>query len=200
MPVSYAKEQQYLPVIAAASKKYGVPIPLIMGHIRQESNYDPKAYRAEPQINDASYGMMQLLLRTAKGLDPNATAAKLYDPAYNIDLGTKLIKQNLQKYSYNVLDAIAAYNAGVPRKNEKGQYVNSKGVTNVEYYVRQVEKFMHQYQDWAAKGLKTLQFKWWDVVIGIGFVGLIIWMLMRPREDTESDEDEEVSYAEGDYA
>ena len=41
---------------------------MVQGIARNESNYDQKAYRAEPHLNDASYGMMQTLLSTAQWL------------------------------------------------------------------------------------------------------------------------------------
>lgn len=187
MPALYLAEQKYQSPIVLASQKYGVPMELIMGHIKQESGFNPSAYRAEPQINDASYGMMQLLLKTAKGLDPNATVERLYNAEYNIDLGTRLIAQNLKKYG-NVPDAIAAYNAGIPRKNDKGEYVNSKGVPNVNFYVKQVTKFMNQYAEWTKSGKKTIEFQWWDVLIPMVLIGAAIYYYMnREESDAEGD-------------
>lgn len=191
MATLFLTEQKYQTPIALASQKYGVPIELIMGHIKQESGFNPNAYRAEPQINDASYGMMQLLLKTAKGLDPNATLEKLYDANYNIDLGTRLIAQNLKKYP-NVSDAIAAYNSGTPRKNENGEYVNSKGVPNVDYYVKQVTKYMNQYATWFKSGKKVVTFSWLDSIIPIAILGILIYYFMN-RGDSDAE-------AEGDNA
>lgn len=187
MATLFLTEQKYQAPIYLASQKYGVPMELIMGHIKQESGYNPNAYRAEPAINDASYGMMQLLLKTAQSLDPSATVDKLYDPAYNIDLGTRLIAQNLKKYG-NVSDAIAAYNAGIPRKNEKGEYVNSKGVTNVQFYVDQVTKYMNQYSEWMKGGKKIVEFSWLDSIIPILLIGFAIYYFVnRGESDAEGD-------------
>lgn len=185
MATLFLAEQAYQANILDASKKYGVPVELIMGHIKQESGFNPNAKRDEKtsdgRVWDTSYGMMQLLLKTAKGLDPNATPEKLYNPAYNIDLGTRLIAQNLKKYP-NIPDAIAAYNAGVPRKNEKGEYVNSKGVPNVNYYVKQVTKYMNQYKDWLATGKKSVQLSWIDALIPIFIIGLAIYYFANRGE------------------
>ena len=120
----FTVEQSYLPAVKAAANKYNVPEALILAHIKQESGYKPTAYRAEPAINDASYGMMQLLLKTAQSLDCSATVEKLYDPTYNIDLGTKYIAQNMVRYPNNIKAAIASYNAGSAYTDENGEYIS----------------------------------------------------------------------------
>ena len=181
MATLFLTEQKYQAPIMLSAQKYGVPPELIMGHIKQESGFNPSAYRGEPQINDASYGMMQMLLKTAKGLDPNATVEKLYTPEYSIDLGTRLIAQNIKKYG-NIPDAIAAYNAGIPRKNEKGEYVNSKGVTNVQFYVNQVTKYTNQYAEWFKAGKKVIEFSWFDSIIPILLIGVAIYFFVNRGE------------------
>jgi len=152
MPITFSKELEILPIVNASAEKYNVPPALILGHIKQESAFNQKAYRAEPSIGDASIGLMQVLLGTAHEFSPNATEADMYDPAFNIDVGTAYIAKNLNRYNGNVLDAIAAYNAGTARKNSDGKYVNSQGVTNVQSYVDKVSANYKNYSDWIASG------------------------------------------------
>ena len=156
MSILFHKEQSYLPLFQRVSSETGVPVALLLAHARQESNFDPSAYRSEPAINDASYGIVQVLLKTAQGIDPNATAAALFDPYYNLSIGARYIAQNLAKYPNSIQDSIAAYNSGVPRKNDAGQYVNSRGVPNVQNYVDKVYTNYVDYSKWLDNGAQTI--------------------------------------------
>jgi hypothetical protein len=96
--------------IADASSKWGVPVPIIKGIIAQESQFNPLATRQE--VGDTSTGLMQLLLSTARGLGYTGTAAGLYEPAVNIDLGTHLIA-NLWQELGDWGAVFSAYNGGI---------------------------------------------------------------------------------------
>jgi len=169
MSLTFDKELAILPIVKDAAAKYNVPSALILAHIKQESAFDPNAYRAEPAIGDASTGLMQVLLGTARQFSPDVTEAEMYDPAFNIDVGTAYIAKNLERYNGNVQDAIAAYNAGTARKNEDGEYVNSKGVTNVQRYVDKVYANYNNYSSWIAAGASKI-----DVGTSIAEVGSTI--------------------------
>ena len=124
------------PIITEMGRKYNVEPALIKAHIKQESNWDVNASRYEAHKKDASWGLMQLLLTTARGVlgDPNLTTTQLIQPRVNIEAGTKLIADNWRRWG-NIRDAIAAYNAGSPRLDPTtGKYVNSKYVDNVTKY------------------------------------------------------------------
>lgn len=176
----FTKEKQYANEVALAATKYGVPASLIMGHIKQESSFNPLAYRAEPSINDASYGMMQLLLNTAKTLDTNVTVEKLYNPGYNIDLGTKYISQNLKRYPNDIQSAIAAYNAGSAYKTQDGKYISKSG-NDVQKYVDNVYKNMQVYENWIKGGEQSIQTSWLDIIIPVAIAGLLIWIIIRRK-------------------
>lgn len=156
MPLIYNKEQALLPMINSIAQQYNVPPALILAHMKQESSFNPNAYRAEPAIGDASIGLMQVLLGTARKFVPEATAEQMYDPTFNTNVGTAYIAENLNRYEGNILDAIAAYNAGTARKNDASQYVNSKGVTNVQDYVDKVYKNYNDYTNWLSQGAAIL--------------------------------------------
>jgi len=100
--------------IAAASAAYNVPVAWIQAVIQTESSWNRLAYRAEPAIHDASYGLMQLLYSTAQGLGYTGPVQGLYDPATNIDLGAKLLGQLRQSYGEDFRRVYSAYNSGKP--------------------------------------------------------------------------------------
>jgi soluble lytic murein transglycosylase-like protein len=146
---------QYDQIIQAASVNYNVSVPLIKAVIMTESSFNPNAYRAEPAINDGSYGLMQLLFRTAVwlGVLPNdpSRANELFDPAKNIDGGTRYLAKLQAKYE-NVDDIYAAYNSGAVRKNAAGEYVNTKGDTGVQ---KRVDRFLSIYSDFLTEWEET---------------------------------------------
>lgn len=96
------------------AKQFGVPELWIRAVIQTESAGDPTAYRAEPKINDASYGLMQLLFSTAKGLGYVGDPQGLLNPDTNIYYGTKLLAQLRRAYGDNARRVYSAYNSGKP--------------------------------------------------------------------------------------
>lgn len=107
----FAHENDYDAVVNSVSQVYGVPAPLIKAVIAQESRFNPNAKRAEPG-GDASWGLMQLLYRTAVGdLDFNGQAEALLDPGVNIPLGTRYLAQQFGKAG-TWDGAVSAYNGG----------------------------------------------------------------------------------------
>lgn len=121
------------PIINEMAAKYNVEPALIKAHIKQESNWDVNASRFEAHKGDASWGLMQLLLSTAREVIGNSalTTTQLIQPRTNIEAGAKFIAQ-LQRRFGNMRDAIAAYNAGSPRIDPKtNKYVNQEYVDRV---------------------------------------------------------------------
>lgn len=141
----YANQDAYTDIIIGAAAQYNVPVELLQATIAQESEFNPNAYRAEPQINDASRGLMQLLLGTAQGLGYTGTPDGLYDPTTNIYLGAKYIAGNVayaESNGYGIDSAISMFNAGpsVERPGDgqrttddaSGPFVNQAYVNSVE--------------------------------------------------------------------
>jgi soluble lytic murein transglycosylase len=85
---------------------------LVLALIRQESLFDPQA-----RSPAAALGLMQLLPSTASrvakqiGVSPPSNE-QLFQPEINLVLGTRYLKDLLQRYSDDWFKAIAAYNAG----------------------------------------------------------------------------------------
>lgn len=121
------------PIIQEMGQRYGIEPAWIKAHIKQESNWDVNASRFEAHKGDASWGLMQLLLATAREVlgDPSLTTTQIIQPRINIEAGTKFLSSLWRRYG-NMRDAIAAYNAGSPRlSKETGKYVNQDYVDKV---------------------------------------------------------------------
>ncbi|MGH9373368.1 MAG: lytic transglycosylase domain-containing protein [Vicinamibacterales bacterium] len=108
--------ERYQATIAKYAAEFGVPVTWIQAVIMTESSGRSGAYRAEPRINDASYGLMQLLARTARGLGYQGPPEGLYDPDTNIRLGTLLLRQLRDRFGDDFSAVYSAYNSGSPTK------------------------------------------------------------------------------------
>lgn len=94
-------------------RQENVPAPLLLAIARHESGgFYPDAHRAEPHLQDASHGLMQILMSTAQGYGYRGTADGLYDPLTNMTYGAKHLK-NLLHRTKDLQTAISAYNAGI---------------------------------------------------------------------------------------
>jgi soluble lytic murein transglycosylase-like protein len=134
-------EKKYDKLIDGMALGYNIPAPLIKGVIAKESGFNPNAMKSEPQIKDASRGLMQVLYRTAKNLGFKGVAEELYHPGTNVRYGVELLAENLARTKGKVDAAVAAYNAGwskvrpgdAPRKPDM-TFVNQDYVDTVNVY------------------------------------------------------------------
>jgi Transglycosylase SLT domain len=93
-------------VVGSASHRYHLDPDLVNSVIRAESGFNPKAVSRK-----GAAGLMQLEPRTAAYLgvtDP-------FDPASNVDGGTRYLRELLVRYDFDLIKALAAYNAGPGR-------------------------------------------------------------------------------------
>lgn len=143
----YRGEHRYDYLVRSAGFTHGVPQPLIKAVIGAESGYDPKAFRAEPAIFDASRGLMQLLEKTSRSLGFRGDVNMLFDPSVNIDLGSQLLTENYKHARAGKPEApagelweiaLSAYNAGWSRerpndakRDRDGSFVNQPYVDKV---------------------------------------------------------------------
>lgn len=106
---------EYLPLYAAASKRTGIPIDVLIAQAKQESGFNPDAVGSAGEI-----GLHQVKPSTAadpgfglKGIDPKTLA----DPATNINFAADYLKaRGGAGLDFNdpasVDRALAAYNSG----------------------------------------------------------------------------------------
>lgn len=117
------KARPFAGVVAQAARETGLSTSLINAVIAQESQFDPNAYRAEVKIGDASRGLMQLLLSTARANgyartdagEPaklGAAGTGLYDPQTNVSVGARFLASLIRARNNDVRAAVSAYNNG----------------------------------------------------------------------------------------
>lgn len=105
--------QELEPWVNWASQNHQIPPALIKAVIRVESNFNPSARSPK-----GAQGLMQLMPGTAEQLQVNNP----YDIQENIGGGTRYLGMLLQKFNNNLVLALAAYNAG-PQRVEQRQGV-----------------------------------------------------------------------------
>ena len=119
------RAERWRPLITAASARHGVDPGLIEAVIACESNFETSAVSRA-----GACGLMQLMPGTAKqyGLeDP-------FDPAGNVDAGTRHLAGLLDSFGGDQRLAIAAYNAG------EGAVRRSGGMPPYAETIRYVQK------------------------------------------------------------
>ncbi|SRR6266496_809066 len=97
--------------IAAGSQRYRIDPDLISSVIRAESNFN--AHAVSPK---GAQGLMQLMPKTAFQLG----IANPFDPKANVDGGTKYLRELIERYNFDLVKALAAYNAGPQRVEQYG--------------------------------------------------------------------------------
>jgi len=97
------------------AETYNIPAELLLAVAWRESRGKERAYREEPRLKDASYGLCQILCSTARDLGFQGECHKLFDPDLNLRLGAKYLAFLLGVFRFNQLLAVAAYNAGPAR-------------------------------------------------------------------------------------
>ena len=96
-------------VVNEASGRYRLDPDLVNSVIKAESGFNVRAVSPK-----GAQGLMQLMPGTASQLGvPNA-----FDPAANVDGGAKYLRELLERYNFDMVKALAAYNAG-PQRVEK---------------------------------------------------------------------------------
>ena len=93
-------------VVSSASDQYHLDPDLVTSVIRAESGFNPHAISPK-----GAQGLMQLMPKTASQLGvPNA-----FDPQSNVQGGTRYLRELLERYNFDLVKALAAYNAGPQR-------------------------------------------------------------------------------------
>ncbi|QNI34977.1 transglycosylase SLT domain-containing protein [Alloacidobacterium dinghuense] len=120
--------QAYWSTIKSESEKNGLDPYMVAALIRQETEFNPGAIS-----NKSAYGLMQLLPSVGKsmakeeGIHHFATN-DLLDPNTNIRLGTRYLRQTLDRFNSQPEYTFAAYNAGDNRVTDWQSIGNYKGM------------------------------------------------------------------------
>jgi soluble lytic murein transglycosylase len=123
--------------------------------IREESAYNPMAVSSAGAL-----GLMQVMPQTAQmilaELGSDAFSRdRLFDPCYNIRLGSRYLAQLRQKFQNNLIYAIAAYNAGPDAvlkwvrqfgDKEPDEFIDSIPYTETRNYVKKVMRSYWEYK------------------------------------------------------
>jgi hypothetical protein len=93
-------------VIDAISGRHHLDPDLVNSVIHAESGFNPRAVSRK-----GAQGLMQLMPQTASQLGVSNT----FDPGENVEGGTKYLRELLERYNFDLIKALAAYNAGPQR-------------------------------------------------------------------------------------
>jgi soluble lytic murein transglycosylase len=146
MPSAVAKvlyPLPYLPAVSTAAAQNHLDPMLVAGVMRQESGFQPEAVS-----NRGAVGLMQLepatALLLARRLRLHYARARLFDPQYNLQLGTLYLSDLINQFG-GPEGALAAYNAGEDRSklwqserdySEPAEFVESIPFSQTHDYVQ----------------------------------------------------------------
>jgi soluble lytic murein transglycosylase-like protein len=96
-------------VINSASTRYRLDPDLVNSVIRAESGFNVRAVSRK-----GAQGLMQLMPQTSSQLG----VGNAFDAQANVEGGTRYLRELLERYNFDLVKALAAYNAG-PRRVEQ---------------------------------------------------------------------------------
>ena len=98
-------------VVKHASGTYRLDPDLVNSVIRAESGFNVRAVSPK-----GAQGLMQLMPQTASQLG----VQNAFDPQANVEAGTRYLRELLERYNFDLIKALAAYNAGPQRVEQYG--------------------------------------------------------------------------------
>jgi len=129
--ISKLDSNQFDPIIADASKKYGLEAPLIKAVIKAESDFDPNAIS-----HKGARGLMQIMPMNYRLLN----VENPFDPHQSIDAGARYLRDMMDRYNGKLNLSLAAYNAGPGAVDRHG------GVPPYQETEEYIERVMRYYQ------------------------------------------------------
>jgi len=130
-------------VVNTASGRYHLDPDLVNSVIRAESGFNPTAKSPK-----GAQGLMQLMPGTASRLGVNDS----FDPQANVDGGARYLRELLERYDFDLIKALAAYNAG-PRRVE--QYHGVPPYYETQAYVAKIVRDFNRKKLAERKAVKT---------------------------------------------
>lgn len=113
-----------------ATQTFDLPPGLLRSICFVESSYRIHAVNKDDG-DERSLGVCQIQLPRAKMLGFKGTEKELMTPVTNVHYAGKFLRKNLDRYSGDVVKAVAAYNSGTYKQGRNGHAVNVKYVTKV---------------------------------------------------------------------
>ena len=98
-------------MINTISDRHHLDPDFISSVIHAESGFNPRAVSPK-----GAQGLMQLMPGTASKLG----VSNAFDPSANVEGGTRYLSELLERYNFDVIKALAAYNAGPQRVQQYG--------------------------------------------------------------------------------
>lgn len=129
-------------VILAASDTYRLDPDLVNSVIRAESGFNIRAVSPK-----GAQGLMQLMPQTASQLG----VSNAFDPQANVAGGARYLRELLERYNFDLIKALAAYNAG-PQRVE--QYGGVPPYYETKAYIAQIVRDFNK-KKLAAKSANT---------------------------------------------
>jgi soluble lytic murein transglycosylase-like protein len=124
-----------------ASGTYRLDPDLVTSVIRAESGFNVRAVSPK-----GAQGLMQLMPQTATQLG----VKNAFDPQANVEAGTRYLRELLERYNFDLIKALAAYNAG-PQRVE--QYNGVPPYYETKAYVARIVRDFNK-KKLAAKSAK----------------------------------------------
>lgn len=113
-------------LITSASSRYRLDPDLVNSVIHAESGFNTHAVSRK-----GAQGLMQLMPETSSKLG----IKDAFDPGANVDGGTRYLRELLERYNFDMVKALAAYNAG-PLRVE--QYAGVPPYRETQAYVARI--------------------------------------------------------------
>jgi len=102
-PTQASRPKPLAESISEISSRHKIDPDLITSVIRAESGFNPRAVSRK-----GAQGLMQLMPQTATKMGVNDA----FDPSENVEGGTRYLRELLVRYNFDLIKALAAYNAG----------------------------------------------------------------------------------------
>ena len=145
----------YFPVIDALPAGQVVDAYLVTAVMREESAYNPSAVSVAGAL-----GLMQIMPQTGQKIAAQLDAQpfnrdRLFEPCYNIRVGSWYLRHLVEKFGNNLAYVIAAYNAGpevVSRwvqqaaGKDQDEFIESIPYTETRNYVKKVLRSYGEYK------------------------------------------------------
>jgi len=120
-------------LITDKSYQYGLDPALVKAVIAVESDFNPRAVSEK-----GAMGLMQLMPLTAKDLG----VSNSFDPAANVDGGTRYLRYLLDYFNWDIELALAAYHAG---KSRVERHFGIPPIPATHAYVKRVKSTYKKY-------------------------------------------------------